>query len=259
MLAFFSDPAADSGGVSEPAMTTQEPVSNGKGQGWIFPVVLGAGFVAGLVSFFAGELIVQFYQSALLPRLSAALKLEDVRKFNSARVNSAALSFAMMGGVLGLAMGVAGGMVRRSIASCVRAGLCGLPVGAIATGAVAWIAARVFYDMRDSQSTDLLGPLACHGSIWLTAALSAGLALGIGMGGRLVSKIVGGAMAGAVVATILYEVIGALLFATGKTEMPLSTSVVTRAMAQMLVAVLSAGGAVLAVRDGVRDVSASQS
>ena len=49
-------------------------------------------------------------------------------------------------------------------------------------------------------------------------------------------------------ATIIYEIVGAVAFATSKTEMPLSASTATRALALLLVASLSSVGAVIALR-----------
>ena len=57
-----------------------------------------------------------------------------------------------------------------------------------------------------------------------------------------------GGLVGAAAATVVYEFVGALAFASDKTDMPLSASITTRGMAQLLVPLLSALGAVLALR-----------
>ena len=58
---------------------------------------------------------------------------------------------------------------------------------------------------------------------------------------------VGGGLVGAAAATIIYELVGALLFASSKTDLPLSASVVTRGMAELLTTTFAAAGAVLAL------------
>ena len=65
--------------------------------------------------------------------------------------------------------------------------------------------------------------------------------------GRWKATLVGG-FVGAAAATVVYEIVGALAFASNKTDLPLSASVTTRGMAQLLVALLSAVGAALALR-----------
>jgi hypothetical protein len=62
----------------------------------------------------------------------------------------------------------------------------------------------------------------------------------------ILGMLVGG-LAGAGAATIIYEIVEALAFATSHTDLPLSSSITTRGMAQMLVAILSAVGAVWAL------------
>ena len=61
-----------------------------------------------------------------------------------------------------------------------------------------------------------------------------------------------GGLTGALVATIVYELVGALVFASNKTDLPLSSSATTRAMALLLVAALSSIGAVLAARNDAK-------
>jgi hypothetical protein len=76
-----------------------------------------------------------------------------------------------------------------------------------------------------------------------------GLAFGLGLGGRgrWKATVLGG-LVGAAAGTVLYEIIGAIAFASSKTDLPLSSSIATRAMAQLLVPLLAASGAVLALR-----------
>ena len=84
-------------------------------------------------------------------------------------------------------------------------------------------------------------PLLTHGAIWSAVGAIGGLALGLGIGGqgRWKATLAGGLVGGGA-ATVIYEIVRALTFASSKTELPLSSSVTTRVMAQLLVAILSA-------------------
>jgi len=67
-----------------------------------------------------------------------------------------------------------------------------------------------------------------------------------------------GGLVGAAAATVIYEIVGALAFASDKTDLPLSSSITARGMAQLLVAIVSAAGAVLALRQSANgEVSSS--
>jgi H+/Cl- antiporter ClcA len=95
--------------------------------------------------------------------------------------------------------------------------------------------------------------LLTHGAIWSAVGAIGGLAFGLGLGGqgRWKATLVGG-FVGAVAATVVYEIVGALAFATSKTDLPLSASIMARGMAQLLVAILTAIGAVVSANPSTR-------
>ena len=212
-----------------------------------------AGLFAGVGSLLVGEGILKRYQSDLVPAIQAHPSPDDMRRFKDARVYSAALTFTTMGGFLGLAMGLAGGMARRSASASAMAAFFGLLLGTTAGGCTALGLVSIFFKRHDPQSGDLVLPLLTHGAIWSAVGAIGGLAFGLGLGGRgrWKATLVGG-LVGAAAATVVYEIVGALAFATCKTDLPLSASITTRAMAQLLVAILSAVGAVLAVRQSAK-------
>ena len=249
MLPIDPDPESSPGAAAAPAGMTP-PVSevgikpfSDRSSGLLAFVVI-AGLIAGMVSSFAGELIVRHYQSDLTPALRAHPNSEDMQRLITARFQSAVLTYATLGGCLGLAMGLAGGIARR--AASATAAILGLSLGAAAAAATAYLAVPFFFNRYDPHSGDLLFPLLTHGAIWAAAGAIGGLAFGLGQGGqgRWKTTMVGG-LAGAAAATIVYELVGALAFVSSGTELPLSSSMTTRAMAQLLVAILSAAGAVL--------------
>jgi hypothetical protein len=209
---------------------------------------IAAALAAGVISWFVGEYIVAAYRDDLNPPLKIAPSAEDVRKLKSARINSATLTFLALGGLLGFAMGLAGGLARRSPSAGIGTAVLGLVIGSAAAGSTALGAVWTFYKLHDPQSTDLVLPLFTHVAIWAIVGAVGGLFFGIGLGanGRWKPALAGGLM-GAIMATVLYEIVGAIVFASSKTELPLSSSSVTRAMAQLLVTVLAALGVAVAL------------
>ena len=72
-----------------------------------------AAFFAAAISSVAGEQIMARYKSDLFPRSQPhAPSEEQMRRLHDARLYSALLTFATTGGLLGLAMGLAGGLTR---------------------------------------------------------------------------------------------------------------------------------------------------
>jgi hypothetical protein len=216
--------------------------------GRLVSLTIAAGLIASVVSFLAGEVIMKRYESDLLPTLKISPSPEDIQRWRGAQLYSATFTYLSMGGLFGLAMGLAGGLGRRSVAAGIKAAVLGLMLGGAAAACVALVVVPIFHQRRDPQSVDLVIPLLTHGAMWLTVGACGGLALGLGLGGRgRWAAALAGAMGGAAVATIVYEIVGAIAFASNRTDLPVSSSVATRGMAQLLVATLAAAGATTAL------------
>jgi hypothetical protein len=201
------------------------------------------------VSELIGEQIMNSYQSDLNPPIQRTPSPENVRRWKDARVHSPAFTFATLGGLLGLALGFAGGFARRSTSASVRAAILGLMLGSTVAGSFSLFLVPIFFKNYDPQSGDLVLPLLTHCAIWSAVGGVGGLAFGLGLGGRgrWRATLVGG-LTGAAAAAVVFELVGALFFASSKTDLPLSTSSMTRGMALLLVTSLSSIGAVLALR-----------
>jgi hypothetical protein len=237
--------------ASRPLSARLEPPPERIGRLLIFATV--AGLVAGVASELIGERILNSYKSNLLPPLEINPSAENVRRWKDARVYTATFTFATLGGLLGLALGIAGGLARRSVVASSLAATLGLVFGSVSVGFLSLALVTYFYKLFDPNSGDLVLPLLTHSAIWSTVGAIAGLAFGLGIGGRgRWTVTLGGGLAGAVAATVIYEIVGAIAFASSKTEMPLSASVATRALALLLVASLSSVGAVLALHQATR-------
>jgi hypothetical protein len=242
--------------AARPASANMELPAERFGRLLVFATV--AGLVAGVASELIGERILNSYKSNLLPPLEISPSAENVRRWKDARLYSATLTFTTLGGILGLVLGLAGGLARRSTFAGVSAAMLGLLLGSAAAASLSLVVVSIFFKSYDPQSGDLVLPLFTHGAIWLAVGAVGGLALGLGLGGRgrWKSTLVGG-LAGAAAATVVYELVGALVFASSKTDLPLSSSSTTRGMAMLLVATMSSIGAVLASRQPAKREAAS--
>ena len=97
-----------------------------------------------------------------------------------ARLYSSVLSFTAMGGVLGLAMGLAGGLASRSVIAGLAAGISGLLLGEAAAASISHVLVSNFFKSRIPESTNLVLPLLTHGAIWSAVGVIGGLAFGLG-------------------------------------------------------------------------------
>ena len=212
---------------------------------WLLAMAIGV--VAGVGSWLVGEGVLQAYRPALMPAMKPIPTQEDSRLVFEARVASGTMALAAMGGLFGLAGGLAGGGSRRSVGRAAGAGGAGLLLGAAGVACVARLILPLIYRDLDPQSSDLIMPLLGHEAVWSVAGGLGGLAFGFGAGGPVSPWRTGLAgLLGAALATVVYEFVGALGFPTHRTHLPLAGSPETRAMAQILVAIGTASGAVMA-------------
>lgn len=123
---------------------------------------------------------------------------------------------------------------------------------------VSLVFVSLFFKNHDPLSGDLVLPLLTHGAIWSAVGAFGGLAFGVGLGGpgRWKATTVGG-LTGAAAASVVYELVGALVFASSKTDLPLSSSGSARGLALLLVAALSSIGAVLALHQPAKPAAKS--
>ena len=243
----------------EPGMANALPpgpttAPSSPGRTWL--LVLAAGLFAGLAGFGIGEAAPRFFPisyelSPEIRRNTARLPIEIERRMGVSRDQSAALAYGGLGMVLGLALGVAGGLARRSPRAAIAAGVLGLVLGG-AAGAGTTLALLPFYHATRAAASeadhnnDLALALRTHGGIWLAVGAAAGLALGVGLGGgaRTARAIIGGIL-GAAVAAAIYEFGGAILFPLAETFRPMAVEVIPRLSAHLAVALCVAAGALL--------------
>lgn len=213
------------------------------------PWAVVAGLLAAVLAWACLEVTLRAYRPSLMPPMKPFPSPEDTRMLLRAEVVSGSVAAAALGGWFGLLFGLFGGLSRQSIPSALPAGLLGLAVGAVLVAGAAYLIYPVVYGKLDPQSDDLTLPLVCRAAVWSLVGGVAGLAFGLGAG-RPVGwpKIALGGLIGAAGAAIVYEVVGALVFPTHRTHLPVAGSPEARALAQFLIGVGTAAGLVLAAR-----------
>jgi hypothetical protein len=171
-------------------------------------------------------------------QLGAAVTTPTVETVIVADTRNSALSFALLGGCMGLVLGLAGGLARLSGRAALAAGLIGLLGGAVLGAVLPLALVGPYIRMQHLRnSDDLLYPLGMHCLMWGTLGAIGGLAFGIGLGRGHRSRSLLFALAGACVGTAIYEVIGAAIDPLALTSDPISKTWKTRLLARLLVAI----------------------
>ncbi len=207
-------------------------------------LLLCAGLLAGLAAFGVGELTHALIPVERIPvNLQGSIVMEvDFRTVTEAATRNGALTYGVMGLFLGAALGIAGGMGRRSTSGSVGGGVLGALLGAALGGGPAFALLTRFLTARDDhRDYEILISLAMHGVLWGLIGAAAGLAFGVGLGRyrRCLPAMLAGLL-GASLAAIVYDLIGASLLPQARTDEPLAVIWTGRILACMLVAVGSA-------------------
>jgi len=206
-----------------------------------------AGLLAGIAAGGAGELT----NDAVRPVLRLPADYEKLNSFSKAAALSdairaatppaealnTALAYGGLGALLGGALGLTGGLARRSIRWAGIASTVGVVAGA-AVGSLASMALTyVFYRWNEPESGNMILPTLVHGGIWVPLGAAAGLALGLGVGGlRSIADGLLGGIAGAIVATLVFETFSAISFPLLRVLEPVPAERASRLVAHLVVA-----------------------
>jgi hypothetical protein len=221
------------------AASTNAPIAVSAVRTWAW--VLAAGLAAGVIAWAIGE-------ATLVPEASYENKKEHIHvALSVAGIRNGTISFAALGAVTGLALGLAGGLIGRSNLRALAAGAIGLVLGGGGAAALSWVILPVYYE--HSTSGELTYSMLVHCGVWAAVGAAAGLAWGIGLGGwrEALRSLLGGACA-ALLASVIYEFAGGILFPRALTDRPISLTAETRLLARLIVTVMVAAGVVLAAR-----------
>jgi hypothetical protein len=219
-------------------------------------MVLAGGLLAGLAGFGFGEFAPRLVPPSLdlPPEIRAdrsRVPIENARRLRESEDRAATLSYGVLGALLGLALGAAGGLARHSPRAAIPAALIGLVLGATAgTGTtfllLPWYHAHRAVPNPENATQELGLALATHGGIWVAVGAAAGLALGLGLGGGRVTRAIMGGILGAAAAAVIYEFGGAIIFPLDKTFRPTAMAPAPRLLAHLAVALFVSAGALWA-------------
>lgn len=214
----------------------------------VWLVALAAAVVAGLVAWLAEEATYGVFKPRLFHQRLPDGAITFQPTLGSQKVadtRNAALAFGLQGGIVALALGLAGCLGSRSARRGVMVGLVAALAGAAAGAASAAALFPVIYLNPVPDPNDLMTPLMVRAGIWVAIAVVAGAAFAIGFrAGRGLSAPIGGALIGAVLATLLYGLLHGLLSpASGPTTL-VAAGARERLIAVALMSLLVAAGAV---------------
>jgi hypothetical protein len=153
----------------------------------------------------------------------------------------------MLGALMGLGLGAAGGLIGRSSRRASLAGVAGLILGGLAGAGMARWLVPIYYD--NLSAGDLTYSLEVNGGIWGAVGAAAGLAFGLGRGGpgRMLRLAVAGLAAGGL-AMALFVFAGSILDPRAMADRPVSLTPASRLTARLLLSLLVAVG--LGLSDG---------
>jgi len=216
---------------------------------WV--LALGAGIVAGLVAWKGGESFVDRFEpeTHMVSAAGSMMRQPIPASVIATDVKNSAIAFSIFGGVLGLCLGLAGGLSRAKVGAAIVAGIIGLALGACAGLGMSYAMVPIFHREIDLMMKSLTAPMLYHGAIWGTIGAACGLAFGIGAGGlgRALRCLVGGLLGG-ILGAVVFDMVGAVVFALDRTFQPISTSEYSRLLARVAVSLCIAVGAVLAAQ-----------
>lgn len=216
-----------------------------------------AALVAGLAAWLGGEAAYAWFVPVITYTPEYA-KMADYEKadFRSAQLRrsrdaaetrNTAVAYGGLAAALAAALGLVGGLSRRSAAAGLFAAVVGAVAGAAALYGVSALVVPLFYEYED-PNTGLLVPAATHLALFAAVGAAGGLALGLGRGGRA-SAVLGllGGLVGGVIGTFAYEAAIAAAFPLLRISEPIPSEWLPRLLAHLCVAVASAGFAALSL------------
>lgn len=167
------------------------------------------------------------------------------REKSVADARNTAVAYGALGALLGLGLGAAGGLARRSVPSGWAGAVVGSLLGGAAGAGPCLVIVPLYLRTIDPAQPTLVLPLLSHGVVWTAIGLAAGLAFGLGAGARdrAIAAALGGAV-GAMLGTFCFEVLQAVTLPLQRGEEFMGDSAALRLAADLCVAVFAAAGTV---------------
>jgi hypothetical protein len=238
-----------------PVSSTSTAQRHGVAGSWVAAFTFA--ILAGLSSWLVGEQFFGYYkpshEAESDPYAFTALR----RERSAAESRNTAIAYGALGAFLGLGLGAAGGLARRSLPAAISAGLVGGLVGVGAGAGPPFVLVPLHLRSVDPAEPSLLLPLLTHGGIWTAIGAAAGLAFGLGAGGwnRTVHAILGG-IVGAVLGTIAIVVLEATMGPLQQSQEFAGPTHLWRLAANLGIALFVAGGVMVQELAAARRASA---
>lgn len=223
--------------------------------------------VAAVLAAAAAWPVVERFHAYFQPSAKAAAEAYNFGPLNAetreANAKNGAICFGTLGGLLGLALGAAGGLARRSGGGMLVAAAVGAVLGVAAGALPALPLMPEAHNYKDEMLSQPAIGFGIHLGLWVPLGAAAGLAYALGRHGfsarHLILGLAGG-LVGTAVGTLIYEVVGAVALPMHATQNPFALHREaspedwnpTRLFSLLCVAVGSALGAVVALRDARR-------
>ncbi len=196
-------------------------------------LALMIGLLAALAAWGVGQRVAGSIPHAL--KLPGMPSTADFQRQNAAfawaQSQTAAVVFAVLGGVLALGLGLLGGWVRASHKAAVGWGVVGLVLAPVAAAGLTMAIFPRFVDTFDPNTVSPAIPFLTYGGYWGLVGLVVGAVFGLARGGgvrHVVHAALGGAIGG-VLGGVLLQLVGGLLFPLDKTIEPFAMEGITKA------------------------------
>lgn len=208
-----------------------------------------AGLLAGLAAFGVGEIVYDLIptEKEQVNTLGTLSMVPTAKTTIRAAIRNGALAFGALGVCLGGLLGIAGGLARRSVSAMVAAGLLGSILGLASGAGVSFAVLPLYFRLEPVYAEyDLILSMIMHASIWGLTGAVAGEAFAAGLGKpSLHGRAVAAGLVGAVIGAVAFELIGVMLFPFDNTGQPISTSWPPRLMARLMVTLATAAFVIL--------------
>jgi hypothetical protein len=212
----------------------------------IWRIALACGAGAGIVAWTAGELTHGAFKPELVKQVTIAGTFiqPSLVTQNAADFKNAILAFSILGGVMALAMGIAGGLAARSIIRGLIVGSSGAVIGVLVAVGVTKLALPAFYRRLAPDPNDVMTPMLVHGAIWTALGAVGAIAFAIGIKARReYFYIIVNSCVAAFSASFLYHTAAEGLFPAANSSEPIASAASARLLAAVFVTMLVAVGA----------------
>jgi hypothetical protein len=216
---------------------------------------MGVALLASLISFGVGEATYGFFRwddardvkaahASELSRLGPYAQNEFITKKmmearSVAESRQAALAFGVLGAILGLGLGLAGGLARLD-GRHARAGLTGMVLGGGLGGVAALFAVPLFYEHL-TPGGGLGAPIFMYAGMFLPLGAACGLALGMGLAEKqAAARCALGGVLGAILAVIVLVIANSLAFPLDQEPAPVPAERIGRLIIHLSVGLLVA-------------------